>query len=778
MSHERTKTRPQKHEIEHRSADYAQFLARKGIRHATVGLTDIPSLHKSLFPFQRTAVEFALRKGRSALFLSTGLGKTFCQLEWARIVHAHTGSPILILAPLAVGAQTVREGARFGIPVTLARDQAEVGPGISITNYDRLHLFDAGSFGGVVLDESSILKSFSGATRNALCTAFAATPFRMACTATPAPNDYMELGNHAEFLGILRMNEMLQRWFINDTSTASQDWRLKGHAITDFWDWISSWAICAASPSDLGDDASDARFVLPALETIPHVVETDIVTGRSDTLFRLPALSATDLHQEKRRSANQRARHVADLVAAESAEPWLIWCDTDYEADALVDAVPDAIEIRGSMRPDEKELGLMNFSEGRACVLITKPRIAGFGLNWQHCARVAFVGVSYSFEQYYQAIRRCWRFGQTRPVHVHVVMSGTESQVWAAMQDKADDHEEMKTAMYAAARRGRGVSAVVRDTYRPKPVEKYMGLPISALNAGQGEHWWLYQADAVDFMRQLPGASIGFSVYSPPFGDLFVYSDSVADMGNSSQDEFAEHYGFLVRELLRITKPGRLCAVHCSDLPTRKWIAGVIGLRDFSGDLIRMHELAGWILHSRITIWKDPVVEMQRTKALGLLYKQLKKDSCKSRTGMSDYVLVFRAPGENPEPVEHRPEDFPVTRWQEWASPVWMNIDQTDVLSGRMAREELDEKHICPLQIDVIERAITLWSNPGDIVFSPFAGIGSEGYVALKLKRRFLGTELKESYWRQACRYLSEAEREAATPTLLDMIKPKDTPDA
>jgi hypothetical protein len=299
-------------------------------------------------------------------------------------------------------------------------------------------------------------------------------------------------------------------------------------------------------------------------------------------------------------------------------------------------------------------------------------------------------------------------------------------------------------------------------------------MAVTVLNEARGDGWVLYNADCVDLVRQLPDATVGLSVYSPPFGDLFVYSDSAADMGNSSGDgEFAEHYGYLVRDLLRITKPGRLTAVHCSDLPSRKWKDGFIGLRDFSGQIIDIHESAGWLYHSRITIWKDPVVEMQRTKALGLLYKQLKKDSAMSRVGMPDYVLLFRAPGDNADPITQDPATFPVTQWQEWASPVWMTINQSNVLNVRMAREASDERHLCPLQLDLIERCVRLWSNPGDVVFSPFAGIGSEGVTAVQHGRRFIGTELKESYFHQAAKYLADAEREASTPTLLDLIQPK-----
>lgn len=291
---------------------------------------------------------------------------------------------------------------------------------------------------------------------------------------------------------------------------------------------------------------------------------------------------------------------------------------------------------------------------------------------------------------------------------------------------------------------------------------------VKCLNEAHGDHWSMYHADAVDLCRQLPDDSIGFTIYSPPFGDLFVYSDSIADMGNSSSGgQFFEHYSFLARELLRIMKPGRLVAVHCSDLPLRKWSDGAIGLSPFSDQLSDCHRDLGFILHSRVTIWRDPVVEMQRTKALGLLHKQLKKDSSLSRVGMPDYVLVFRKPGDNKDPISHRPPSFPVERWQKWASPVWMDIDQTDVLNVRVARDAADERHLCPLQLDLIERALVLWSRPGESVLSPFAGIGSEGVVAVKLKRRFLGVELKDTYWRTACRNLTETEAENAYPDLL-----------
>jgi DNA modification methylase len=285
---------------------------------------------------------------------------------------------------------------------------------------------------------------------------------------------------------------------------------------------------------------------------------------------------------------------------------------------------------------------------------------------------------------------------------------------------------------------------------------------IACMNEAHGENWVAYNGDCVSICEQLPSDSVGFSVYSPPFGNLFVYSESAADMGNCATDEeFGEHYGFLVREIFRLTKPGRLTAVHCSDLPLTKWRDGHVGIKDFSGQIIKLHEDAGWVLHSRRTIWKCPVVEMTRTKHIGLLYKQLQADSAKSRGGMPDYLLTFVKPGENAEPIKHTPQDFPLDQWQEWASPVWMTVDQTNVLNVQAAREAQDERHLCPLQLDVIFRALVMWSNPGDVVLSPFMGIGSEGHEALKLRRRFVGTELKESYWRQAVKNLRTAEASA-----------------
>ena len=441
---------------------YQKLIADKNVAFSPRGLTTIPKLSDRMFPHQRHSTEFALRAGCSALFLDTGLGKSFCSLEWGRVIVEHTNKPVLMLAPLAVGPQHQREAEKFDIAAKYVREPHEItGPGIWITNYERMDKFDPTIFAGVILDESSILKSFSGAMTRALMAAFADTPFRLACTATPAPNDHTELGQHAEFLGIMRTMEMLAQWFINDTSTASQDWRLKKHAVRPFWDWTASWSRCISKPSDIGMD--DTGFVLPDLVMHQHIVEADRTVDAGEEkdgqarLLRMPDTSATSIHREKRMTIEARADVIADVVAAEPDETWIVWCDTDYEADALTSRIQDAVEVRGSMKADVKEHRLVSFSLGKSRVVVTKPSVAGFGLNWQHCARQAFVGLSFSYESFYQAIRRSWRFGQTRPVHVHVAMADTEKAIWDVVNRKSGDHDKMKREMRLAM--GRAVNA-------------------------------------------------------------------------------------------------------------------------------------------------------------------------------------------------------------------------------------------------------------------------------------------------------------------------------
>lgn len=441
--------------------EYADFLSEKQIRVAPQGMESIPALCEGLKPHQRLLIEFALRQGCSAGFVDTGLGKSLVELEWARVVGEHTNLPTLLVTPLAVGAQMKREADRFGIPARVVKDPSEVLFGVNITNYERVERFNPRKFGGVALDESSILKGCTSKTLWKLIGMFEQTPFRYAATATPAPNDHTELGNHAHFLGVMRLQEMLMRWFLHD-SGRTQDWRLKRHAVKPFWNWVASWARCLVTPSDFG--FSDDGYVLPPLTYHRHTVACDPMEDRGEFLFRMPSVSATEIHAEKRRSIALRAARAADLIYGEPHEPWIVWCDTDYEADALKKAMPDAVEVRGSTTLEKKETLLIAFSEGQERVLITKPSIAGFGLNWQHCARQCFSGISYSYEKFYQAVRRSWRFGQRRTVNVHCILADTEDALWRSLMEKQGSHAAMKREMSDAMRRAQSEDATVRES--------------------------------------------------------------------------------------------------------------------------------------------------------------------------------------------------------------------------------------------------------------------------------------------------------------------------
>lgn len=445
--------------------EYAEFLASKAVRAPERGLTAMPEIGSHLFPFQRRCVEHALRVGAGGVFLDTGLGKTLVQLEWCKHAIEHANGRALLMTPLAVARQIEREGKRFGYHVRVIREQSEAGEGINICNYDRLEKLDPSAFGVVALDEASILKSFTGKTTRALINAFRDHRWKLVATATPAPNDHMELSNYGEFLGVMSSNEMLSRFFINDAATASQEWRLKHHAVIPFWDWMASWSRMAQLPSDLGD--SDEGFILPPMNVTRHRAADSKITNELADMFGGVAMSATSLHDIKRQTSVARAEVVAALVRAEPAEAWVLWCDTDYEADAIHKAVPDAVEIRGSQSIDEKEEKLAAFASGEARYLIGKPSMLGFGLNWQHCARVAFVGRSYSYESYYQAVRRCWRFGQKRDVNVHLVLAEGEAEIGRVIDRKADDHDKMRNAMRAAMARADDRVTETKVAYNP-----------------------------------------------------------------------------------------------------------------------------------------------------------------------------------------------------------------------------------------------------------------------------------------------------------------------
>lgn len=721
--------------------DYETFVSNK--RRAEVATGHKPGdLNEHLFDFQHAIVSWAVRRGRAAVFADTGLGKTLMQLSWADEVASHTGGKVLILAPLAVSEQTIEQGATFGIDVRrVPNGGSPDAPGVWITNYERMESIDFSELHGLVLDESSILKAHDGKTRTRIIESAQGVPYRLSCTATPSPNDFEELGNQCEFLGVMTRTEMLATYFVNDTGDTGT-WRLKGWGASKFWEWMGTWSVVLRNPIDIGFDGS--RYILPAPEYIEHVVETEPL---GDDLFSRPAQSMTERRKAQRDSVEARCNALADVVNSESAEPWLIWCHLNDEAELLQSLIPGSVNVQGSDTAEYKAKQMLAFSHGEVRVLISKPKICGFGMNWQHCARMAFVGLDDSFEKFYQAVRRCYRFGQKRSVRVHLFTAENEGQILLNLKRKEAQHHEMSENMIEH----------MKDIMNNELAGQQNIVDEYKEDTHKGDGFTVHLGDCVKWTKRMADNSIDYSVFSPPFADLFVYSNSDHDMGNCRDDaEFVAQLRYLIGELFRIIKPGRNVSFHCMNLPTTKMRQGFIGLRDFRGDLIRAFQDAGFIYHSEVCIWKDPVVAMQRTKALGLLHKTIRENASMSRMGLPDYVVTMRKPGDAEVRVTHG-DDLPVMMWQKYASPIWDDIDQGRTLNKLPARDENDEKHMCPLQLDVIERCIHLWSNPGDLVFSPFTGIGSEGYCAVKMGRQFVGTELKPQYWDLAVQNISDA---------------------
>lgn len=783
-----------------RAKEYQAFLANKREIAPKVGFeVPLEQINDKLFPFQRAITQWAIGLGRAAVFAGVGLGKTAMQLEWARHVALHTGQPVLILAPLAVAPQTVREGQKFGIEVfhVMEAHEVEDKPAIYITNYDRVDRFNVSLFGGVVLDESGILKHYSK-TFFELTHLFENTPYRLCCTATPAPNDFVELGNHAMFLGIMHFKDMLARWFKGEGDLARSA-TLKKHGRKDFWRWLTSWSVCISKPKDLGDEFDMQGYDLPELHIHEHRLtanqETIERAWSEGRLFPDTNPNATSVMKVKRDSLKDRIEKAVELVRSiPEDEPIVLWCDTNFEADALMLELPEAVEVRGSQTPQRKEKGLNSFTFGEKRMIISKAEIAGFGLNWQHCAHMIFVGVSFSFERSYQAIGRIYRFGQKRPVHIHLIYSETEGNVRQILADKQRAFAKMQAEMNEAMHE---YGLIRREGQRMFSVTEF--------NQEKGENWVYYLGDCVPIMQQFPDDVVDLTVTSIPFSNLYIYSDKDADVGNAADKQvFLDHMDFVIKELLRITTPGRCAAVHVKDLPLFQNRDGVMGIDAFSDDISVAFRRGGWTLQSRITVEKDPVVEMEKTNSHGLLFKNYRERAEILRVGLPDYVLIFQKPGDiEDKRVTHDPLDllyygdkppadyrFPhlpsrktgrvnlaLPIWQNYANPnwndvvvplVWSDINQMDVLNYLVAKSAQDERHICPLQLDLIARLIQWKSNPGDLVFDPFGGIASTGVQALKMGRRAVMCELKPEYHKLGTKYLKNVEIELAQPTLWD----------
>jgi len=749
--------------------NYNEFLnsKQKNIIYSGFDISE-NELNDKLFEFQKFTIKRALMAGKYAIFANTGQGKTAMQLDIAYQVNKYTNKPSLILSPLAVSAQTIEEGNKFNIKVKRWCEN-NTSP-IQISNYEQLENIDTSIYSCICLDESSILKNQTGKYRNLLIEKFKETPYKFCFSATPSPNDPTELGNHCEFLDVMTYDEMLAMYFVNDSKKQKgSKWRLKGHAIDRFYEFVSTWAIMYSHPKDIGFNMNG--FDLPKLNIIEKQVSTPIPEGM---LFPGLAVNATDYNQSLRDTEKERINQTISIIKEEihKNEQIIIWTKQNIEADNIYKQLTklgyDCRNVQGSDKQEKKEADLIGFAHKEYEILITKQSIASMGLNYQNCGYQIFNSVDFSFEQSYQAMRRSWRYGRTEPVNCYMITTDRMINVTKTQQEKHKKFNEMQELMTKSVN---------------KNLNNKLTVKVDKTSDVKTDNYWLMRGDCVQRIKEIPDNSVDIMVFSPPFADLYVYSNHIEDMGNvSDYEQFKQQFKYLVKEIKRVIKPGRCICVHSMNLPTLKSRDGYIGLRRFNSMIGDLFEDEDMFLHSEHAIWKDPLLAAVRTKTKGLAHQQLCKDSIQVRTGIFDLIQCFKTKHENEVPVEHdllenyipmgdfdkfprdisgfnefwgydpeskysRKEQYSHHIWQRYASPVWMDINATDTLQYINARANNDEKHICPLQLPVIERLITLYSNKGETLLSPFGGIGSEGYQALKMNRKSISIELKESYF-------------------------------
>ena len=544
---------------------YTEFIENKTFNHADYGFdVDESKLNPMLFDFQKHIVKWALKKGRCAIFADCGLGKTLMQLEWAnQIYNMDRSALILILAPLSVNKQTYQEGKKFNINVNICRSMDDVKTGINIANYEMLDHFDCSKFAAVVLDESSILKSYSGKYRTEIINKFNNTKYKLSCTATPAPNDYTELGNQSEFLNIMSRKEMLAVYFTHDGSDTS-NWVLKGHSETAFFEFLSEWSIWVSKPSDIG--FKDEKFKLPKLNIINKTIGVDLTKNTGDMLFRIPDLSASNYYKEKKITIPEKIECLKKIIKENKDDQFIIWCDTNEESDIISKSIKKSVEIKGCDSIQKKEQATDDFKAGKINILVSKTSIFGFGLNFQNCNNMIFFGMDYSYENYYQGMRRIYRFGQKKACNIYVIIAETEKNILNVVLEKESRNEKIFENMCLK----------INEIKRKNNMKEYVEKKENGLN------FTAYCGDSIELIKTIPENSVDFSVFSPPFAELYVYSDSPRDMGNSKDyDVFFKHFEFLIKDLYRILKSGRLCSVHCIDIPAMKERDGYIGIKDF-----------------------------------------------------------------------------------------------------------------------------------------------------------------------------------------------------
>lgn len=723
--------------------NYNEFLESKKKNIVESGFDCKPS-NPNLFDFQRYLVKKALKKGRYAIFADTGLGKTIMQLSWSEEVCKYENKPVIIFAPLAVSGQTIAEGKKFGIEVEKYDNQKELKPIPYIVNYEQIDNVNKNDFIGITLDESSILKNHVGKYRNKFIEIYGDYKYKTAWTATPSPNDELEIGNHSEFLNVLSSQDMRSFYFTtNKSRNEGNKYRLKKHAIKDFYSWIGEWSTVLTNPSDIGFVNESSKYNLPQLNHIELPVKISMIAEK-DTLFKETSVSATQFNKELNNTINERVEVIKKLVCdTKRDEAFLIWVHTNNEADAIKKAIPEAKEVRGSDKTEYKEKTLLGFANNEFRVLITKPKIAQYGLNFQYVKNpnMIFASLDFSFESTYQATRRMHRFGQTKDVNVYYVTLPTMANVVKTINEKEQKFINMRNGM---------IKLFNQNNKGKNMIQKKE-------NTINTDWYNIVNTDCIEYLKTVENNSLDFSFFSPPFANMYVFSNSMKDMSNTnSYNEFLNHHEYLVPLLKDKIRKGRMVAIHMTQFTTLVGKDGYYSIVDFRGDLIRQFEKHGFILHGEVVIPKDPKPVAVRTKNHQLMYGTTKKNSLTVRAGLNDYILIFRNGKEidNERPVK---PNLAFETWTSWAWGVWGDIKESDTLSVKNARANNDEKHLTPTQLEPIRRLIKLYTNENETVFCPFAGIGSEGYVAIEQGRKFIGIELKESYFNEMKKNLDAA---------------------
>lgn len=751
--------------------NYDEFLKKKRVIHEPSGfVVDNSKLWKNSFGHQKALTKYALRKGRAGIFSAVGTGKTIIIVDWSRIVNEYTEKPVLILSPLYIAYQT-KEIAKnlMGIDINYIRSPDDIEDGINIVNYEMLHKFQdtAHIWGGVAADESSIFKGADSKTFLMAKKVVEGVAYRSCYSATPNPNSTEEIGKQAEWLAILTMNEMRSTFFVNrqkkkgETGHAGGGWQLMSHASKGrFYRWLASWAIAMNLPSDLG--FSDEGYILPPKTEELITIKAGYVPEGQLIFIGLKGVS--DRAKVRRATLEARCSRTAEIVNA-SDEQYIIWCSLNPEADLLAKLIKDGVNVQGSDSTEKKIDALRKFTNGEIRVLISKTKICGNGSNFQNCHNMIWCGLTDSFEAFHQGNGRIYRFMQLHKVKILVIISEEEEEIyWNVKAKEAKSLEMTKNLIESASQYQKDELAGIK-----------IGVTDYAENDIKTDKYHLVLGDTTERIKELPDNSVHLSVYSPPFENLFVYSASERDLGNSgSRELFYTHYGYIVEQLLRVTMPGRKTCVHAADIHARKGKDGFMGVKDFTGDVVRLYVSKGWEYNGRIPIAKNPQATAIRTKAHDLMFVTMKRDSAKLMPVQPDYILIFTKPGKNPIPI--RPienGEMNEDTWIKWAGLTWDDIRETEVLphklKGNKKLNEDDTKHICPLQLAVPERCIKLWSNPKETVFDPFLGIGTTVYQAVMFGRYGIGIELKPEYFNKAYQNVEEAVRLTTQEDLFSM---------